>query len=551
MIKKETIKQKLESAKRKVSDTNIVYATSNIEYLIKLIKRKNKENPDLSIPLIMSEIENSYKQVAFNTADTSKIVTRSDFCLLRTLTHIQNHPELIFQIIDTSDRSLLISKKECFRYTPNINDSVKELMQDACLNIMSRYNLSTKLRFIKGELSVKERISMQQAILNMITSYQTELKKQMKSSYTYNIAAIAKILDETGCFEKSTERYNRRLRMLGLEELQEKETAQKSNTITLTNMSDWKNPDIVGKLPLETLIMAYAFFTNRFCKEYIAFKKSTFLMEELNFSEKDILTGKIATPEELSSALIKYELLQAEARKKYTQLHKQNASTVISRGFDEVSYDLEYEEPELEEYKQIFDTILPQCSNDLLIDYEKFMKFDNAMEILYQKKDMALDSLIMFLIDRKPKINWGYIEEKTEQGNSIEQKKSMVILGFDLDKFNTSIRLHKSLNELKELIQQCNGTDILPIYNGEEDWFVKDRFGSLTDMNTQVFRMFNNQERKQLKQKASTLSPEDRLYGFVSHLNWLANGAIPKKYKQKNIVHLNTGKVEELNEKLK
>ena len=238
MIKKETIKSKFDNAKRKVSDTNVVYANSNIEYLIKLIKRKKKENPDLSIPVIISEIEKLYTQIAFNTGDNSKIVTRSDFCLLRTLTHIQNHPELILQIIDTSDRSLLISKKEYFRYTPNINDSVKEVMQDACSNIMSQYNISTKVRFIKGELSVTERIAMQQAIMNMITTYQKELEKHLKSSYTSNITSIAQVLDETGCFEKSTERYNRRLRMLDLEELQEKENTPKSNTITLTNMKD-------------------------------------------------------------------------------------------------------------------------------------------------------------------------------------------------------------------------------------------------------------------------------------------------------------------------
>jgi hypothetical protein len=127
----------------------------------------------------------------------------------------------------------------------------------------------------------------------------------------------------------------------------------------------------------------------------------------------------------------------------------------------------------------------------------------------------------------------------------------MVALGFDFGKFNTPIRLHKSLHELKKLIAQCTGSDILPVYAGSEDWFVKDKFGIPTDVTTQVIRMFTKQERKQLKEKSSTLQTQDRLHGFISHLNWLANGVTPKRHEKRYIVRLNTGKIEELDAKQK
>ena len=550
MSKKDAFKQKLNMAKRKVSDVNVGYATLNIEYLMKLIRTKKQENPNLSIPIMMLQIEKSYRDVAFSTSDNAKIVTRSDFCLLRTLMYIKKHPEIIFKTIDESDRSSLLIKKSYFRYTPDIKECITELMNDACSNIVGRQDFSSKMRFIKGNMSVKERISMQKEILEMISNYQKRLEREMKSSYTISITEIAKVLEENGCFEKNIERHNRRLRMLGLDEFQEKDSERKSKPSTIISMADWKNPDIVEKLPLEVLIMASAFFTNRICKEYIAFKKSTFLMEELKISEEDAFNKGFEIPREIFSALIKYEFLQTEARQKFLEL-KRTKKNSSSAKIDYVSYDLNYEQEEYEEYKRYFDEIIPGGSNNLLVDYERFMQFDNVMEILYQKKDMALDSLIMFFSDKKTKVNWGYVEEKTEQGNSIGRNKAMVALGFDLEKFNTSVRLHKSLSELRNLIRQCTGEDVIPVYNGEEDWFVKDKFGILTDMNTQVFRMLDSQERKRLKEKSSTLSPEDRLYGFVSHLNWIANGATPPKHKKRNIVDLCTGKVEELDEKLK
>jgi len=546
MIEKENINQKINNAKRKVSDTNIGYATLNLEYLIKLIRTKKQEKPDLSIETILQEIEESYRKIAFSSSSNSSVVTRSDFCMLRALLHVKNHPEVILNTLDTSDRSLFFKKKDAFKYTPNLTESIKELLNDACSIILSRYDLSTKVRFVKGELGVAERIAMQKEILEMISSYLKNFGKVLPASYTSVITEIAQVLDENGCFEKGIERHNRRMRMLGLDEMQEKDTGKKNKSTSVNSMSDWTNPNLVGKLPLETLIMACAFFTNRLCKEYISFKKSVFLLEELNFSEEDIFKNNIVIPEELSSALVKYEFLQTEARKKYAEIKQQHTGPSASQRFEQVSYELDFQPQEYEEYEQIFSTMLPNCTNDLSSDYDRFIQFDNAMEILYQKKDMALDSLIIFLLDNEAKVNWGYIEERTDKGNSIERKKSMVALGFDLSKFNTSIRLHKSLHELKKLIGECNGNDVLSVYAGDEDWLVKDKFGVPVDMNTQVFRMFNKQERKQLKEKSSAMPPQNRLYGFISHLNWLANGAIPQKHTQRNIVHLETGEVKEL-----
>ena len=468
--------------------------------------------------------------------------------MLRALKHIQSHPSAIWDTLDTSDRSQFLRKKTCFTYTPDLRKSLQELLKDACSIAFSTDDLPTKVRFIKGEFTTQEREALQKRISAQLDNFTPQKEKQIKDSYTSFITEIAQVLDAQGCFEKSTERHNRRMNMLGLDEMQETYTGKKGKSTTVDHMSCWKDPNIVRKLPLDTLMMACAFFSNRLCKEYIHFKQSVFLMSELNFSDDNVLKTTNITPKALSAALTKYEFLQGEAREQYARLHQQHMVSPQSLTISDSDYKLGYEPQEYADYTRIFSTILPDRDNHLDRDFNTFMGLDNALELLYQKKDRALDSLILFLLDNGTNINWGYIEENTDAGNSIKRRKSMVALGFDSARFNTPIRLHKSLHELQTLIAQCTGDDILPVYAGDKDWFVQDTSGNPTNITTQVFRMFTKPERKQLRSTTSTLQPQDRLYGFISHLNWLANGVTPQRYQQRSIVHLNTGKVEGLGE---
>lgn len=539
-MQKKTIGQKINTASSKVSDTDISNATLDLAHLKKLIKAKKKEQPDLSIPDIISEIEASYREIAFRP-----VATRTDFSMLRALKHLQKNPSMILDTIDTSNRSLFVSGKRTSTYTPDLKESIPELLKEACSIILSSYDRNAHVKFVKGEFTPKEREDLQRSILAVLKHVQKIKEKQIIDSYTLVITEIAQFLDAQGCFEKGTINYNQRMRMLGLSEMQEQPTGKKGKCKTVDHMSGWKDPKLVGNLPLETLIMSCAFFTNRLCKEYKQFKLSVFLMSELNPSEDTILGNNNVTHEEFSSTLVKYEFLQAEARKLYDKLQQQR-TTSSSTTITPVAYELDYEPQEYSDYNAIFSSMLPSHANDLTTDFDAFMQFNSLMEILYDKKDMALDSLIMFLLDDKSNVNWGYIEEEIDDRNSIERKGSNVLLGFDLGKFNTPIRLHTSLHALKKLIAQTTGSDIFPVYAGNEDWSLKDQFGSPTNMTTQVFRMFTKPERKQLKQKALTLSPQDRLYGFIGHLNWLANGITPPKYQKRTVVHLNTGQIEEL-----
>lgn len=546
--------EKINRARRKITDSSVGFATLNIEYLINLIKNRKAKNPGIRTEEIIREIEESYKKIAFfNTGrvvregriEVVPVATRSDFCLLKTVEYVRKHPEVILDTMDKSDRKELLRRKESYKYVPNKKESIHELMQDAFSVVVGKeLDANFQRRFIEGSLDIKERIALQKNILDRLAGFQKRIEQDIRIAYTKNITEIAKVLDDNGCFAKGFERHNRRLRMIGLEDLQEQETTKKGNKPTIRNMSDWKQAGIVGKLPLDTLIVASAFFTNRICKEYISFKRGLFLLQELNGVDEENYTRPI-NKEYLSEALAKYEFLQGESRDEYTRLALETRSTDAPTRVDKITYQLDYTKEEYEAYTKAFSLTLPESKNELIADKRRFAAYDDVMEVLYQKKDFALDSLVMSSLDKDVSRNWGYIEEATEKGNSIQRKRGMIALGFDIEGFNMPIRLHTSLKKIRKIVEDFSGSVRLPVYDGEDDLFVKDKFGDVTDMNTQVFRPTTKIERKQLKDKAMQVKEGDRLYGFVSHLNWLANGIVPGKYKKIRIVSLESGEIEE------
>lgn len=244
---------------------------------------------------------------------------------------------------------------------------------------------------------------------------------------------MAMILDDKGCLEKGIDMHNRRLRMMGLNDLQVSNCAKGGSKPQIRNMSDWKKPGIVNKLPIDTLIAASAFFTNRLCKEYISYKRAIFILRELGIvqelemtAETDIDLGV------LKEVLGKYQFLQGEARDEYS------SKDVI-----------EYTQEDVDEYKIEYDKLLPKSHNDILEDKEKFAIEDETLEEMYQKKNHAMDTLIISLLNKKGNINWGYIPESYNGINSIQRGKRMIQLGFDLEGFNMPIRLHHSLSNMR------------------------------------------------------------------------------------------------------
>lgn len=552
------IQDKVEFIRSRINDNNLRYAKMDLEDLVKIITQKRRDNPELSVEDILNEIDNQYAEVVFNNVgrtirngkfETVPSFTRSDFFLLKTMSYLRKNPEKILEIIDQSDRRKLSEKKMHYTYTANMQENIQNCMQDLCSLILSKMNNpSFTNKFIAGELTYKERVSLQKTILNCFANFQVKQDENIRISYTRNITELAKILEANGCFETGIRRHNSRLRRIGLENLQEINDDKKGNKAQIRNMSDWKNVNIVNKLPFDALIAASAFFTNRACKEYISFKRAVFILSELGMRNETSLKKEIDV-DTLREALGKYEFLQSEARDDFAKITIADGGEVKKNRIRVTDYQLEYTQDEIDEYEQTFSRLLPMSSNNIIADRKRFGAFEDIMEGLYTKKDFAIDTLIASLLNRDIGWNWGYIPEVNNGHNSIQSGKRMIALGFDVEGFNMPIRLHCSLNELRKLVKEYTGKSEIPVYQGVDDWNVEQIDGTKTDITTQVFRQTNKNERKEIKTLAESLDENDRLHGFITHLNWIANRTRPERYGKNLVVSLEDGRIKEADER--
>lgn len=552
----EDIVEKIRYANEKVNDKSIKMALLDIQYLQNLIKEKIKQNPTLSPKDVLSSIENQYEEIVFNNVGKTfrngnleevPNVTQSDFFFLKTISYLRKNPEKILETIDQTDRKSLLIKRDSFTYSSNMKNNIKEILNDVC-SFMITPKISD--RFISGELTYKERVDLQKSIITSISNYQKILEQNIRKSYTKHITQIAKLLDESNCLDKSIETHNKRLRLIGLDEFQEIENTKKGNKPQIRNMRDWKNVNAVSQLSLDSLIMASAFFANKACKEYISFKRAIFLLNELGISN-EINNQQQIDESSIRAGLIKYEFIQNEARDEYMQLSSKEVSRKeLLHGVQQITYELDYSSEDIQKYKELFDTILPNSNNNLIEDRQKFSAHNDVMEGLYKKKDHAINSLVISLLDKNTNCNWGYIPEESYGQNSIQKGKRMIEIGFDLEGFNLPIRLHVNLNNLRKIVKEYTGKSEIPVYQGDQDWTVESKYKTQVDITTQIFRPTTKEERKSIKDKTATLTENDTLYPFLTHLNWIENRVTPERYKQSFVVSLDDGTIFDLNQRL-
>lgn len=554
-----TIKEKIELSRKKVDAERLQLALLDIQYTKKMIQRERANKPDLTVNEIIEGINKKYDDIMFNNVGvgfrngrlrkTPDVGSSDYFCSL-TIQYLRKHVSEILDTIDRMDRQLALIKKETRLYTYDMKENIQQLIQEACSNIFSNTPEREVRKFIDGNLSIKERTNLQRVIMDMLSKYQVVLDKDIKDAYVRRITQIARILEENGCFDKAVELHNRRLRLIGLNDLQATNGVKGGNKPQIRNMKDWTNEGIVNKLQLDILIAASAFFTNRLCKEYISYKRTVFILRELGLIDSLFSSSQEDIDERtLMEVLGKYYFLQSEARDIYASTTREIIrGNICKSGTVTYMTELPYSEEEIQEYQSEYDKLLPKSQNSIVEDSKRFAIEDDILEAMYQKKDYAMDTLIISLLSRKTNLNWGYIPEVFGEENSIQRGKKMVELGFDLEGFSVPIRLHHSLETLKQHVKGFTGKSELPVYEGNDDWIVENQFRQSTKMTTQVFIPTTKDERKKIKDMVSGIEEGHRLYRFLTHINWIANRSTPKRFGKRRVVSLETGEIRDRDE---
>lgn len=562
------IKKQIEFSMTKVNDRALRNAKMDIRDFQKLLERIMKEKNYNSIEEAMKYIEKRYYDIFFSnkgikidkgnlSIDTD--TTKSDYFELKTYQVLKKKPQKILEVLDkmsSQQRTLLLPKEKPFiRYTPDMNSNYETVLKELSGYIVDSLKIDRQ-KFIDGTLSYEERIKFQEAVSSIASKYTTILSSDIRNACIRRINSMAKLLDEKGEFEVGTRRYNTIMEKIGLEELQvEYEKKKKGNKPQFTTMKDLENPKVVEKIPFDSLIGISVFLTNRLAKKFSSYKKAKFILDQKGKLE-DLPSEINISDNELKGILGKFDYLQGLCRsiysetaaivfQEYQDADRDIEENIFSREITITSVDNE------DEYKKTFDKILPKLDNSFLEDIGKFTASNNIFEGIYKRKDYDFHTLITSLIDKdSDQINWGYIPEQRENGNSIQRNKKMILIGVDFEGFNFPIRLHCSKSELLDLVQKYTGKEEIPVYRGDEDWNVKTNDNEKFDMTAQVITNFDKRKRKFINQLIKELKEDDLNYNYILHLNWLISPLqVPEKLKKRECVSLVTGDIKEIEDK--
>lgn len=118
--------------------------------------------------------------------------------------------------------------------------------------------------------------------------------------------------------------------------------------------------------------------------------------------------------------------------------------------------------------------------------------------------------------------NWGYIPEINKNGkNSIESNAENILIGIDFPRYNMPVRLHINREWLQSIVNMTLGNTKIPVYKGNEDFFVTRIGGRKKYMGTQILMPIQKEQRKDLE-KAVETQKNNPNYNCIAHLNWLA-----------------------------
>lgn len=311
------------------------------------------------------------------------------------------------------------------------------------------------------------------------------------------IKEIAKYLENLNLLQKYNETNNKRLNILGAEELKFSEEELKEN---LTDMSK------LNSYSLEALIGLASFYSNRVTKSASELFKSIFILEKLHLFEEIYNKDEFSindiklTDEEVKEFVARYDLIEEAFT---TCVMNRFSGEYSEEKFKEHSFNKAYKET-YSKYKNEYEA---KYNGEYDEDYDFVVeKTNNMKDFLYIMKTQTMQALVYTALkdNKKNIINWGYIEENKKDPDKI-------LLGFDIQSLNMPIKLHIKREDLIYMLKNINGNALIPCYIGNED-MMNTKVGSVS---TQVLSVVP-------KDKKRELLKNDRVKSiFINHLKWM------------------------------
>ena len=417
-----------------------------------------------------------------------------------------------------------------YLYTASILDSFRDF----------KYEI-----YEEDEISEKEK----EIIRNEITfgdlkkwseSFEEAIEEELNEHQVKSIELMGKFFDMFGLLEEYKNNEERKMRYLWLDDIEYPiETGEYS--MEKAGIKDTFKKDFLNKLNSDQINLLNVFWKNRFAKEVQSINITLFAINNLNLWKK-IKNNKNITVDDqvLQTICLKKQVIDKIYRKSFKEARKyveklkqdgtmeehskKNGYVMIPQ--EKVIDKLDKEIGKL--YKDYFSKISPELENNFREDYVSTMILENEKQEIYIIKDSILGNLVRDLVNNKRIKNWGYISEK-EKLQNVKDKQS-IIIGIDIEGFNMPIRLHIDKDIIIEYLNGIGTKSILPIYEGEEDFFFRGKL-----LKTSLLMPITKKHSDYIKSKIETTSIEKR--NIFEHILFLKDSdKYPNHLKEQKII---------------
>lgn len=278
--------------------------------------------------------------------------------------------------------------------------------------------------------------------------------------------------------------------------------------------------EYLSTLDNKELLFLCTYFQNRVTKEKQDIYQAIYIIEQLNLWDTKEYRRKVIDQEDIKALLIKKEVLDE-----------------LNKDYDENSNKTNYMRTLIKhrkEYKEVFDSLLPDLENDLAID-----SFETATDLYHCKQNYKskcdLVYQLMEVFKNDTKINWGYVPQ-----SKFEQERYLLI-GIDFPGYNFPVTFHMPKEEFISKMQEM-GIYQINTYQGNDDIFIKENgamFWEQKKIVTNCLYKVSKEQKDRIRQRAKTLPKQKEEFGLLHHINAMIHGIrlyhIKEKRKEKPI----------------
>lgn len=488
---------------------------SEVETLIKIAINRNIEEARGYVKRIYGEnipnntqiLEDYYNSFEKSDATT---VSLSSFYLLRTIKEFIANPDTLFNTYKKLKDSKTFWENDpnhFFVYDSNKSNNREEFAYDILHNFTDYDEKSfSKDRLLN--LTPQDKAKLISYLKTKLSEHYKSISKELVLKYIHGIINSLKILQRLGVLKSQIEKNNRDRKLMGLESLKfDFEKDEKSGKYSVEQLMDEK---FLSTLPMEKLVSLHAVYSNRVKKITQNLGIGLFICNKFDmFNSKK----KSISDESLLNAYYQYNALDGLYMGCMPQIYsnvKEYSSKQEYKGKMYASIDLiKVYNKLLAPYEKVY-SIYSKDSGDL---HNDFFSYITTKVSDYWQKDFAMETLIIIAMENFGTINWGYIPETKNGKNSIKRNKEKILIGFDIEGFNMSVRVHGELENIKNVLINQYGSCEMPDYIGNEDMEVWDR-----NIGAAILMPLSPHHRKQVIAEVKNMDHNSESYNFGKHI---------------------------------